>query len=596
MLKRLYLVLIIYTLSAVFIEAKGPVKISGVVTDSENEPLEFVTVKIKGTAIGTITEAGGRYSLTAPEADTIRVIFSCIGFEESKRRLIDASGEVTLNVKMSPASYALGGIEVSDYRKQTSGMQTIDNGSYRLSPDVSGGSVESLLTTMAGVSAANEMSNSYSVRGGSYDENSVYINGIEVYRPQLVSSGQQEGLSIINPDMVGAIGFSTGGFDASYADRMSSVLDIAYRQPEAFEGSVAVSLMGASAAIGSSSRNFSQLHGIRYKQNASLLGSLEEKGDYDPRFFDYQTSMTYAFSPKVKLSVLGNVAVNNYKFIPHTRTTKFGTSTDAKEFTVYFDGMEKDRFETYFGAATLSYKPSKKTEFALQASGFFTNELVSYDISGEYWLDQAGAGDADNGGVGGELGVGRYHEHARNRFKASVVDIALKGATGIRGHNLNYGLGFKHETVFDRAREWELRDSAGFSLPADPDAVRVIYNLSSRNDLASNRFSAFVRDSYRFESSAGFFNIDAGVRFSYWDYNKEFLVSPRASVGFVPQSMSRLALRFATGLYYQTPFFKELRLPHTDAEGNEIITLNSSIKSQRSFQLIFGADYTFRAF
>ena len=596
MLKRLYLVLIIYTLSAVFIEAKGPVKISGVVTDSENEPLEFVTVKIKGTAIGTITEAGGRYSLTAPEADTIRVIFSCIGFEESKRRLIDASGEVTLNVKMSPASYALGGIEVSDYRKQTSGMQTIDNGSYRLSPDVSGGSVESLLTTMAGVSAANEMSNSYSVRGGSYDENSVYINGIEVYRPQLVSSGQQEGLSIINPDMVGAIGFSTGGFDASYADRMSSVLDIAYRQPEAFEGSVAVSLMGASAAIGSSSRNFSQLHGIRYKQNASLLGSLEEKGDYDPRFFDYQTSMTYAFSPKVKLSVLGNVAVNNYKFIPHTRTTKFGTSTDAKEFTVYFDGMEKDRFETYFGAATLSYKPSKKTEFALQASGFFTNELVSYDISGEYWLDQAGAGDADNGGVGGELGVGRYHEHARNRFKASVVDIALKGATGIRGHNLNYGLGFKHETVFDRAREWELRDSAGFSLPADPDAVRVIYNLSSRNDLASNRFSAFVRDSYRFESSAGFFNIDAGVRFSYWDYNKEFLVSPRARVGFVPQSMSRLALGLTTGLYYQTPFFKELRLPHTDAEGNEIITLNSSIKSQRSFQLILGADYTFRAF
>ncbi len=202
--------------------------------------------------------------------------------------------------------------------------------------------------------------------------------------------------------------------------------------------------------------------------------------------------------------------------------------------------MEKDRFETYFGAATLSYKPSKKTEFALQASGFFTNELVSYDISGEYWLDQAGAGDADNGGVGGELGVGRYHEHARNRFKASVVDIALKGATGIRGHNLNYGLGFKHETVFDRAREWELRDSAGFSLPADPDAVRVIYNLSSRNDLASNRFSAFVRDSYRFESSAGFFNIDAGVRFSYWDYNKEFLVSPRASVGFVPQSMPGL--------------------------------------------------------
>lgn len=576
--------------------AKDYVKISGVVTDGDNEPLEFATVKIKGSAIGAITGPGGRYSVDVPQADTIRIIFSCIGFEESRRRLVDAKGEVSVNVKMTPASYALGGVEVSDYRKQTTGMQTIDRGSYRLAPDVSGGSVESLLTTMAGVSAANEMSNSYSVRGGSYDENSVYINGIEVYRPQLVSSGQQEGLSIINPDMVGAIGFSTGGFDATYADRMSSVLDITYRRPEAFEGSVSVSLMGASAAVGSNSGRFSQLHGLRYKQNSSLLGSLEEKGDYDPRFFDYQTSMDYSFSPKVRLSVLGNVAVNNYSFTPRTRTTRFGTSADAKEFKVYFDGMEKDRFETYFGAATLSYRPSKKAEFALQASGFFTNELVSYDISGEYWLDQAGAGDADNGGVGGELGVGRYHEHARNRLKASVMDIALKGATGIRRHNLTYGLGFKHETVFDRAREWELRDSAGYSLPADPSAVKVIYNLSSRNDLSSNRFSGYIRDSYRLESGAGYFNFDAGVRFSYWDFNREFLVSPRVSVGYVPQRQPRLAFRVATGLYYQTPFFRELRMPVADSEGNEHIALNASIKSQRSFQFIFGTDYTFRAF
>ena len=302
--------------------AKGPVKISGLVTDENNEPLEFVTVKIAGKAVGTTSGLDGRYSLSAPEADTIRIVFSCIGYEESHRRLVDTSGSVTVNVKMSPATYALGGIEVTDIQKQTSGMQKIDGAGYKLAPDVSGGSVESLLTTMAGVNSNNEMSSQYSVRGGSYDENSVYINGIEVYRPQLISSGQQEGLSIVNPDMVGAIGFSTGGFSAQYGDKMSSVLDITYREPEAFEGSVSASLMGASAAVGTSSRHFSQLHGIRYKQNSSLLGSMDEKGEYDPKFFDYQTHLTYTFNPKWKVSFLGNIAVNNYKFIPHNRSCR----------------------------------------------------------------------------------------------------------------------------------------------------------------------------------------------------------------------------------------------------------------------------------
>lgn len=574
--------------------AKGPVKISGLVTDQDNEPLEFVTVKIAGKALGTTTGLDGRYSITAPEADTIRVVFSCIGFEESKRRLVDAQGEVTINVKMSPATYTLGGIEVTDYQKQTSGMQKLDRNDFKLAPDVSGGSVEAMLTTMAGVNSNNEMSSRYSVRGGSYDENSVYINGIEVYRPQLISSGQQEGLSIVNPDLVGAIGFSTGGFGAQYGDKMSSVLDISYREPEAFEGAVSASLMGASAAIGSNNRHFTQLHGIRYKQNSSLLGSLEEKGEYDPRFFDYQTSMTYTFNPKWKVSVLGNIAVNNYKFIPHNRTTKFGTSTDAKEFTVYFDGQEKDRFETYFGAGTITFKPNKANEFSLLASGYFTNELVGYDISGEYWLDQAGAGGGDDA-IGGELGVGRYHEHARNRFKASVFDISLNGATGIRKHNINYGISYKHESVYDRSREWELRDSAGFSLPFDPDALKVVYNLSSKHDLSSNRLAFYAMDTYRLDAPAGYFNFNGGIRFSYWDYNKEFLVSPRISVGYVPAKCPQLSLRFATGLYYQSPFYKEFRMPVTDDNGNITVQLNNSIKSQRSLQFILGADYTFRA-
>lgn len=592
---KIRFVIIFLALASLLAAAKGPVKISGLVTDQDNEPLEFVTVKIAGKQLGTTTGLDGRYTITAPEADTIRVVFSCIGFEESKRRLVDPSGEVTLNVKMSPATYALGGIEVTDYQKQMGTMQKIDRAELKLSPDISGGSVESLLTTMAGVNSNNEMSSSYSVRGGSYDENSVYINGIEVYRPQLISSGQQEGLSIVNPDLVGAIGFSTGGFSARYGDKMSSVLDITYREPEAFEGSVSASLMGASAAIGTSSKRFSQLHGIRYKQNSSLLGSLEDKGDYDPRFFDYQTSMTYTVNPKFKISVLGNIALNNYRFIPHNRTTKFGTSTDAKEFTVYFDGQEKDRFETYFGAGSLTYKPSKAHEFSLLASGFLTNELVSYDISGEYWLDQAGTGGSDGDNIGGELGVGRYHEHARNRFKASVFALDLHGASGISKHNLSYGISYKHETVYDRTREWELRDSAGFSLPVAPDALKVVYNLSAKHDLSSNRLAFYAMDTYRLDTDAGYFNFNGGIRFSYWDYNKEFLVSPRISVGFVPSKIPRLSMRFATGLYYQSPFYKEFRRQIADEAGNIVTVLNPDIKSQRSFQLILGADYTFRA-
>ena len=582
-------------LSSLGLMAKGPVKISGTITDQDNEPLEFVTVRISGKTLGTTSGLDGKYSITVPESDTIRVVFSCIGYEESRRRLVDASGSVTLNVKMQPASYTLGGIEVTDYQKQTSGMQKIDRNDYKLAPDVSGGSVESLLTTMAGVNSNNEMSSQYSVRGGSYDENSVYINGIEVYRPQLVSSGQQEGLSIVNPDMVGAIGFSTGGFSAQYGDKMSSVLDITYREPEAFEGAVSASLMGASASVGSSSRHFSQLHGVRYKQNSSLLGSMDEKGDYDPRFFDYQTNMTYTFNPKWKVSFLGNIALNNYKFIPHNRTTKFGTSTDAKEFTVYFDGMEKDRFETYFGALSLGFRPNKSSDFTFQASGFLTNELVSYDISGEYWLDQAGTGGSNDTAIGGELGVGRYHEHARDRFRASVFAASLRGNPGISRHNLSYGVTYKHETMYERSRDWELRDSAGYSLPFDPDALKVVYNLSSSHDVSSNSLEFYAMDTYRLETKAGYLNLNGGIRMSYWDYNNEFLVSPRVSVGFVPDSNPRLALRLATGLYYQSPFYKEYRMPVETSDGNIVIQLNKDIKSQRSYQVILGADYTFRA-
>lgn len=567
--------------------------VKGRVIDDANEPVVAATVKVAGTSTGTFTNTDGVYRLTIAERDTLELVYSCIGFEEVRRKLIEANGELTINVRLRQNTKELKEVEVTEIKRQMETMQLISPESYRMSPDATGGSVEAVIATMSGVSSSNELSSQYSVRGGTYDENSVYINGIEVYRPQLISSGQQEGLSIINPDLVGSVGFSTGGFSAEYADKMSSALDITYRQPEAFEGSVGVSLMGANLAIGQSSGKFSQLHGVRFKRNNSLLSSMETKGEYDPTFFDYQTNLNLRIGDKWTMSFLGNIAVNNYKFKPQNRTTTFGTVNDAKQFTVYFDGHEKDRFETFFGAYTLGYKPSKSTDLSLILSGFLTNELVTYDISGEYWLDQAGTGGEES--VGGELGVGRYHEHSRNRLRTSVFEMSLKGETRLKRHTLGYGLTLKRESVMERAREWERRDSAGYSLPFDPEALKVVYDLASKQDISSTRFSAFIQDTYRFNSSIGYFNVNGGVRMSYWSFNKEFIVSPRVSVGFVPERNNRWTFRLATGLYYQAPFYKEYRIQEVDENGNTNVVLNNDIKSQRSFQFILGSDYTFRA-
>ena len=586
------------------VRAQSSVQVHGKVIDEDSSPLEFVTVRIAGTAIGTNTGLDGTFRLTAPTPanDTLTVVFSCIGYEELRRNLVNPKGDLALNVRMRPKDLKLSEVEVTDFRKQTTQMQSIDKGSYRIAADATGGSVESLLTTMAGVNSSNEMSSQYSVRGGTYDENSVYINGIEVYRPQLISSGQQEGLSVINPDMVGSINFSTGGFGVEYGDKMSSALDITYRQPEALEGSVSASLMGATASVGQGSRRFSQLHGVRYKRNSSLLSSLETRGEYDPSFFDYQTHLTYRFSKKLHASFLGNAAVNNYKFIPVNRQTNFGTSSDAKQFKVYFDGMERDRFETYFGALNLGWTLSRSTGLSLLASGYLTNELVAYDISGEYWLDQAGTTGGGNPGnaVGGELGVGRYHEHARNRLKISVFSLGVQGHTSLNRHNFTYGMSLNQQRIMERAREWELRDSAGFTLPTDGQNIRMIYSLTSRHDLSTKRAAVYLADSYRLPTSAGYLALNGGVRLSYWGFNREWLLSPRFNAAFVPERNNAITLRFATGLYYQQPFYKEFRQPveETSADGstNTVIRLNSDIRSQRSLHFIAGGDYTFRMF
>lgn len=569
------------------------VKITGKVVDSEDKPIEFATVQIAKSAIGTNTDLKGLYSISVAQKDTINLVFSCIGFKTVNHKLINPKGDLTLNVRLYQNNVDLSEIEVIGYRNPINGMQSFDAESFKLSPDVSGGSVEALLTSMPGVNSSNEMSSQYSVRGGSFDENSVYINGTEVYRPQLVRSGQQEGLSIINPDMVGNLKFSSGGFPARYGDKMSSALDITYREPQALEGSLSLGLMGGSLTFGQNSGKFTQLHGLRLKKNNSLLSSLETRGEYDPLYFDYQTNITLKPNDKWSFNLLGNISLNHYNFKPADRETSFGTSSDVKHFKVYFDGEEKDKFETYLGALTVGYRHNRATTFAFGLSAFLTNEFVSYDISGEYWLNQAGT--SGEGAVGGELGVGKYMEHSRNRLKASVIQAVLRGQTVIKANNISYGIVYQHENFRDRTKEWEWRDSAGYSLPTAPEGVHLIYNLSSRNDLSTNRIAFYAEDALFLENEKIFMTLNAGLRMSYWDFNREFLLSPRVNFSFTPKDHNYWNFRIAAGLYYQSPFYKEFRMSQVDLLGNSSIVLNNKIKSPRSLTFLVGTDYSFRA-
>ena len=574
------------------VKAQGVV-VHGKVTDETGSPMDMVHIRLSRGSIGTLSNFKGEYDLRVGKSDTLRIIFTSLGYKRVERVVntnVKDGEKVSLNVQMLPNTAVINDVEVVARQRNNNGVEKIGTDELKRTPTASGNAVEDLLGTMAGVTMNNEMSSQYSVRGGSFDENLVYVNGIEIYRPQLISSGQQEGLSFINSSMVGSIGFSTGGFAPEYGDKMSSVLDITYKRPERFEAEANVNFMGASASLGQSSKRFSQLHGIRFKRNASLLSSLDTKGEYDPRFFDYQTFLTYYLNDKLSVSFLGNIATNRYRFTPKTRETSFGTMDNMKRFMVYFDGKERDRFDTYFGAFTLNYKGLRNTDLRLLASAFKTDEEVTYDISGEYWLDSATEGGQ------GSLGVGAYHEHARNYLDASVVAVSLKGTTQIGHNKISYGVGVRGEYITDRIAEWERRDSAGYTLPHVDQQVNMVYNLHSFYDNVTTKYEAFLQDNYGWNALGGRFYLVAGLRFLYWTYNREALLSPRAALAFTPDSKPGLTLRVATGLYSQSPFYKEYRKTYIDPDGNSMIAMNSDIKSQHSLQVIVGSDYTFSAY
>lgn len=577
--------------------AQNNITISGLVTDENGAPIELATVHIEKQLVGTITNLKGEYTISARSEDSVVVVFSMIGYNTRKRVLKNPQGKIRLNVMLPNTSYELGEVTVTESKRQTGSIQSLQIDKAKLMPDASGGSIEAFIATQAGVSSNNELSSQYNVRGGSFDENIVYVNGIEVYRPLLIRSGQQEGLSFINPDMVENVGFSAGGFEAKYGDKMASVLDITYKKPKEFEASASMSLLGASGYVGFATKNFSMTNGIRYKTSRYLLGTLDVKGEYDPNYIDYQTYMNWHPSKRFEIGFIGNFSQNNYNFIPSDRTTKFGTMETAKEFKVYFDGAERDLFRTFFGSIEAKYNINEHNSLSFLASAFKTNEQETYDIQGQYWLsdlDETEEGSTPENGEGSTSGVGTYLEHARNYLTAKVQSYSLLGKHKINANEIMWGLELKHEAIDEKMREWEVRDSAGYSLPHLPDRVSLIYNLNSKHNISSNRFSFYAQDTYKLNSEIGLFTFNAGIRGSYWGFNREFIFSPRVSVGFIPKFNEDFTFRLASGVYYQAPFYKEFR-DTTTVNGNTEVELNRDIKSQRSIHFVLAADYKFRA-
>lgn len=583
---------LLYIICSISAFGQGRAKISGYIRDADGSPLDLVNVRVKNTLNGTMSNEKGYYSLSVATGDSVTLIYSCLGYNKAERIIPQVTQDMRLNVQMNYTSIELGEVTATAFRKQTTTLETLEADRVKLLPDPAGGSIESLVVTFAGVSSNNELSSQYSVRGGSYDENIVYVNGLEVFRPLLIRSGQQEGLSFINPDMTESVNFSAGGFEARYGDKMSSVLDITYKKPKMFEGSAYASLLGANAYVGSSTGKFTQVTGFRYKTGRSLLKTTDTDAEYDPNFIDLQTYITYQLTPKWEVNFLGNLAINNFTFVPHTRETSFGTATNAKKFTVYMDGQERDRFETLFGAFTLKHYINDYTEVGLQASAFTSKEEEGYDIAGEYWLDDAA--DESSGELAG-LSTAIYKEHARNRLHSNIINVGHYGKARLKSHTLNWGATVQMEKINDQINEWEKRDSAGYSLPQGGETVNVISNLFSDNALESTRISGYLQDMFKFRTKQGLFTLIGGIRGSYWTYNKEFIFSPRVSLGFIPNFDQNLTLRLASGVYYQSPFYKELRTTVEDEYGNSIIQLNENLKSQRSIHVIAGGDYTFRA-
>ena len=481
---------------------------------------------------------------------------------------------------------------MEDKRTRSEQIHRIDPKAINILPSASNG-VEALLKTLPGVTSNNELSSQYSVRGGNYDENLIYVNDIEIYRPYLVRSGQQEGLSFVNSDMVSSILFSAGGFEAKYGDKMSSVLDIKYRKPDNFNATANVNLLGAALHTEGTNKNhrFSFQLGARQKSNQYLLGAMETKGEYKPSFYDVQTFLTYDVTEKLEINFLGNLSQNKYQMIPQTRQTEFGHVNEALRLTVYFDGQEIDQFNTKMGALSSIYRPNKNLTLKLISSVFNTNENEDFDIQGEYRLDELvkDLGADDFGKVAFNRGIGTYLNHSRNVLKAGIYNLEHKGYYNKGNQNLLWGAKIQQEQVNDKLNMWTMIDSSGFSIPQsglNQDQIFLQNVLKTQIKINSLRYSSYIQNTVNWGDSAEY-SFTYGARASYWDINKQLVLSPRLNFAVKPNWNKDILFKAAAGYYNQPPFYRELR----GFDG----VINNSVKAQNSLQFVLGSDLNFIA-
>jgi len=592
-MRKKWKILLSFSLSLIFIQAiaQENAVLTGKITNQEQNPLVSVNVSVSGTTTGTTSDEEGVYVLELPPNRSYTLLFSMLGYESREVLITLNPDEVrVLNISLAVSVEELREVQVTGERERTENFIQLDLKDLKMLPSVTG-DIESALKTLPGVSSNTELSSQYSVRGGNYDENLVYVNEIEIYRPFLIRSGQQEGLSFVNSNMVSSLHFSAGGFDATYGDKMSSVLDITYRQPQAFGGNISASLLGGALYLEGISKNnrFTHATGIRYKSTRYLLNSFDTEGDYNPVFTDFQTFLTYDLSKKWEISFLGNYANNKYEFTPQDRRTSFGTITDAIQLFVLYDGQEVDKFTTWQAAFSAKYQPSESVRLSFIASTFHTSEEETLDIQGRYSLNALDKeiGSENLGDSIMNIGIGRFIDHARNFLDATVISGIHKGSFTGDNHHLKWGAGYRHEKIDDRLNEWTFIDSAGFSIPYSDSRVKLADSKWSQNRLQSNRITAYIQDRYKLPFDSLDMSVTAGIRINYWDFNRQLLISPRLIITYWPEWKRDVALHFSAGYYYQPPFYKEIR----DPQGN----VNRDVKAQKSIHLLLGGELNFTA-
>ena len=604
-MKLRYTLLILLMFPLLLLGQKDDSFIYGKITDDNGKVLELVNIAVLGTSYGVTSDSRGQYTLDLPTDTLLNVVFSFVGYQQESRKVELKAGERRkIDVTLHSTSTTLSDVVVSDRQINSSTITRIDAREISLTPSSGAGGVEDLVKTLPGVSSTNELSSQYNVRGGNFDENLIYINGIEVYKPFLVGSGQQEGMSIINPRLVSNIDFSAGGFSAEYGDKLSSALDITYKKPVLPATSLSLSFLGVDAHTeGSLLKNkLSYIIGARYKNNKYILGNMETKGVYQPNFTDVQGLLSYNISPRLEVSAFGYYSRNNYLMIPDTRETDFGNIQMSHRITIYFDGKESSTYNTGLGAFTLNYSPNEDLNLKFIASAYSAVESENYDIQGQYWIGQleTNPGSEQSGNVISNQGVGTYIEHARNDFYSQVFNLDHKGAYKKDFYTLKWGARYQHQYFDDMINEWEMIDSAGYSLPHPADSIGSpnpphplfdIRHLSKgHNVLSINNVDAFVHNEWSLNAkNDDIVTLSLGLRANYWGYNNEVNVSPRAGIAYKPGWSDNMLFRLSGGVYVQPPFYRELRKFDGSLVGPE------EASTQKSYQVVFTHEYNFKA-